>query len=57
MTAYRNQDRQEAAGLFGMLSITFAHDGPTHVFLERSLDFMEHAPQPDWDGVYVMKTK
>src|SRR5579862_4884093 len=57
MAAYRNQDWQESAGLFGVLLTTFPDDGPTQVFLQRSLDFMEHAPESDWDGVYVMKTK
>jgi adenylate cyclase len=57
MVAYRDQHWQEAAGLFGVLSTAFPVDGPTQVFLQRSLDFMEHAPEPDWDGVYVMKTK
>jgi adenylate cyclase len=57
MAAYRDQDWQEAAGRFGVLSSSFPNDGPTQVFLQRSLDFMEHAPEPDWDGVYVMKTK
>jgi adenylate cyclase len=57
MAAYRNQDWQEAAGQFGVMLTSFPDDGPTQVFLQRALDFMEHAPEPDWDGVYVMKTK
>jgi hypothetical protein len=24
---------------------------------DRVLEFMEHAPEADWDGDYVMKTK
>lgn len=57
MTAYRSQKWQEAAGKFGVLLASFPDDGPTQIFLERALDFIERAPEPDGDGVYVMKTK
>jgi adenylate cyclase len=57
MSAYRAQQWQEAAGKFGVLLTSYPDDGPTQVFLQRALDFMENAPDPDWDGVYVMKTK
>lgn len=57
MTAYRAQRWQDAAGSFGVLLSSYPDDGPTQIFLQRALDFMEHAPEPDWDGVYVMKTK
>jgi adenylate cyclase len=57
MNAYRSQKWQEAAGKFGVLLTSYPDDGPTQVFLQRALDFMEKAPDPDWDGVYVMKTK
>ncbi len=57
MSAYRSQRWQEAAGKFGVLLTSYPDDGPTQIFLQRALDFMEKAPDPDWDGVYVMKTK
>ena len=57
MSAYRSQRWQEAAGGFGVLLSSYPGDGPIQIFLQRALDFMEHAPEPDWDGVYVMKTK
>ena len=57
MSAYRSQKWQEAAGKFGVLLTSYPDDGPTQIFLQRALDFMEKAPDPDWDGVYVMKTK
>jgi hypothetical protein len=34
-----------------------ADDGPTQIFLQRALEFLETAPEPDWDGVYVMKSE
>lgn len=47
MTAYRSQKWQEAAGKFGVLLASFPDDGPTQIFLERALDFIERAPEPD----------
>jgi adenylate cyclase len=57
MTAYRSQDWKEAAATFDELLGAHPDDGPSQVFLERSLDFLKHAPEGEWDGVYVMKTK
>lgn len=57
MAAYRAQDWPEAAARFGQVLASYPDDGPTQVFLERSLDFLQHAPEGEWDGVYVMKTK
>jgi adenylate cyclase len=56
-TAYRVQDWRAAAEKFGELLATYPDDGPTQVFLQRALEFLESAPEPDWDGVYVMKSK
>ncbi len=57
MEAYRKQDWREAAGRLGEMLTRFPDDGPTQIFLDRVLEFIENAPEPDWDGVYVMKTK
>jgi adenylate cyclase len=57
MGAYHEQNWREAAGRFGELLASFPEDGPTQIFLQRALEFMENAPEPDWDGVYVMKSK
>ena len=35
----------------------YPDDGPTQVLLQRCIEFMEEAPDPEWDGVYVMKSK
>jgi len=51
------QNWREAAGMFGQLLASFPEDGPTQIFLQRALEFMETAPESDWDGVYVMKSK
>jgi adenylate cyclase len=57
MKAYRSQDWREATAGFGELLGTYPDDGPTQVFLQRAMEYMENAPDPDWNGVYVMKTK
>ena len=57
MAAYRNQNWREASSLFGELLAVYPDDGPTRVFLQRALEYLENAPEPDWDGVYVMKSK
>jgi adenylate cyclase len=57
MEAYHAQDWRDAAGSFGELLKSFPDDGPTQIFLQRALDFVETAPEADWDGVYVMKSK
>ncbi|HEX4074334.1 MAG TPA: adenylate/guanylate cyclase domain-containing protein [Candidatus Acidoferrales bacterium] len=57
MAAYLRQDWRGAAAGFGELLGSYPEDGPTQVFLQRALEFMENAPEPDWNGVYVMKTK
>src|SRR5450631_1464171 len=57
MEAYHERNWQEAAGRLGEMLTRFPDDGPTQIFLDRVLEFMQNAPEPDWDGVYVMKTK
>ncbi len=57
MEAYHEQNWQEAAGRLGVMLTRFPDDGPAQIFLDRVLEFMQNAPEPDWDGVYVMKTK
>ncbi len=57
MQAYRSQNWREASAQFGELLGTYPDDGPTRVFLQRALEYMETAPESDWDGVYVMKSK
>jgi adenylate cyclase len=57
MEAYHAQNWRDAAGRFGDLLASYPEDGPTQVFLQRAVEFMETAPEADWDGVYVMKSK
>jgi len=57
LDSYRKQNWREAAGKFGELLAAYPDDGPTQVLLQRCLEFTEEPPSPDWDGVYVMKSK
>ena len=57
MAAYRSQNWREASAQFGELLGIYPDDGPTRVFLQRALEYLENAPEADWDGVYVMKSK
>jgi adenylate cyclase len=57
MEAYHEQNWDEAASRLGEMLTHFPDDGPTQIFLDRVLEFRQNAPEPDWDGVYVMKTK
>jgi hypothetical protein len=54
---YRSQNWREAAGAFGEFLAVYPDDGPTQILLQRSVEFIEKAPGPDWDGVYAMKSK
>jgi adenylate cyclase len=57
LASYRTHDWPTAAGKLGELLAEFPDDGPTQILLQRCIEFMQEAPEPDWDGVYVMKTK
>jgi adenylate cyclase len=57
MQEYRKQNWNRAAELFAEVLAQFPDDGPAQIFLERAIEFSENAPEGEWDGVYVMKTK
>ncbi|HSA93460.1 MAG TPA: adenylate/guanylate cyclase domain-containing protein, partial [Terriglobales bacterium] len=57
MAAYRRREWEAAAQKFQSLLELHPDDGPSRVFLSRSCEFVVENPPPDWDGVYVMKTK
>jgi adenylate cyclase len=57
MKSYKDQNWTDAANQFSEVLAHFPDDGPSQVFLERAIEFAENAPEGEWDGVYVMKTK
>jgi adenylate cyclase len=57
MKSYKTQNWSDAANQFSEVLASFPDDGPSQVFLERAIEFAQNAPEGEWDGVYVMKTK
>lgn len=57
LTAYRRQQWSEAIELFEKIYYKFPEDGPAGTFIARSRELMSVPPEPNWDGVYAMKTK
>ena len=57
LDVYRSHNWLEATGTFGELLAEYPDDGPTQILLQRCIEFLEEAPESDWDGVYVMKSK
>jgi adenylate cyclase len=57
LTAYRGQQWEAAREIFDSILEKHPQDGPARIFVERCRQFQATPPPPDWDGVYVMKTK
>jgi adenylate cyclase len=57
ITLYRGRRWREAAALFDALAIGGPDDGPSALYRRRSHDLLADPPPPDWDGVYVARTK
>ena len=55
--AYQRHAWDEAVQKFEAVLSRFPHDGASEVLLHRCLEFTRSAPESNWDGVYVMKTK
>ena len=54
---YFAADFKEAKRYFAAALKLDPNDGPSSVFLERCETLEQNPPPPDWDGVFVMKTK
>ncbi len=54
---YRAQKWKEASQCFRNCLELDSHDGPARIFLERCRILEKEQFPPDWDGVFVMKTK
>ncbi len=57
LALYRRQDFDGAIQRFETLLSRYPDDGPSHTFLKRCHEYRAEHPAPDWDGVYVAKTK
>ena len=54
---YRDRRFAEAARLFATLAGDAPEDGPTALYRRRAAELCDHPPPPEWDGVYVARTK
>ncbi|HRP70639.1 MAG TPA: hypothetical protein PLY93_14005 [Turneriella sp.] len=54
---YKKREFKMAGEMFKKALGIKKDDGPSQVYLERCEHFIAEPPPPDWDGVYVMKTK
>ncbi|OQY27505.1 MAG: hypothetical protein B6244_10350 [Candidatus Cloacimonetes bacterium 4572_55] len=57
LQAYQHQEWDKGVDIFQKILDRCPTDGPSAVYLERCLSFKYRPPAPNWDGVYVMKTK
>ncbi|MCX7944198.1 MAG: adenylate/guanylate cyclase domain-containing protein [Deltaproteobacteria bacterium] len=57
LALYRAQKFEDAKIKFEDVIKIRGQDNPSEVFLERIEIFKSDPPPPDWDGVFVMKTK
>lgn len=57
LQAYKAQHWDEALRIFGAVKHHFPDDKPTQLFLKRVVELKKNPPPPDWNGVFVMKTK
>ncbi|MBN1410027.1 MAG: tetratricopeptide repeat protein [Spirochaetales bacterium] len=54
---YKLMNFEEAKKCFEKALQIDPKDGPSKVYLERCQHYIQDPPPPDWDGVFVMKTK
>ncbi len=54
---YLVKDFQNAIAEFEKVLKINAEDPVSRIYIKRCQEFLEDPPPPDWDGVYVMKTK
>jgi len=57
LSAYRNQNWDEAINHFSAAMSAAPHDAPSQTMLKRCGDFKVRPPGKDWDGVYIAKEK
>jgi adenylate cyclase len=57
LALYQHRRWAEAAACFRTMQAEGMVDGPSALYLKRSLAFMESPPPADWNGVYVATTK
>ena len=54
---YKRRDWRQASALFAQLLDRWPGDGPGRILAGRCEEYLLDEPEPQWDGVYVMKHK
>jgi adenylate cyclase len=54
---YRARCWAEARARFRDILASTPDDGPSALYLSRCDELLEHPPAPEWDGVFVARTK
>jgi adenylate cyclase len=54
---YRSRRWAEATALFDDLAAGLPDDGPVALYRRRARELLADPPAPDWDGVWIAKTK
>ena len=57
LAAYKRRDFAAAKLRLGEALTLDPSDGPSNVYMHRTDEFLINPPPPDWDGVYVLKSK
>jgi len=57
LSLYKSRRFEEAKAGFDAILNKFPKDGPSALYAQRCADCIKLPPPPDWDGVYVAKTK
>ncbi len=58
VTLYRRRRWPEASHIFAELALdNMPTDGPIALYRRRIREFLDQPPPPDWDGVYIARTK
>ena len=57
LNAYKRQKWQEARRIYSAINCYYPEDKPTEMYLKRITELEKNPPDPNWNGVFVMKTK
>ena len=57
LAQYKQKDFEKAHDIFQSLCDQYPDRKINEIYLERCAHFMKNSPEPDWDGVFVHKTK
>ena len=57
LAAYKRRDFAAAKDRFHAALALDPSDGPSQVYLHRAEEYFQTPPPPDWNGVYVLKSK